>query len=250
MFVRSAGAWRLTTLVTVIALGAIPSACGGDGEQTSASGAKSGPDEAGPTPSAIAARAVEKAARRLSPDGGRFSALEKREGKELSARTATYCNLEQLFWNEAAGRAVSPLIDTKRNNTFLAIVGVFDSEQAAAGAYPPLITRAQRACYRSIVRGLLVSQVGASAATSSQVRVARDGSSDALALDVRTKVHYPTETYKGKRYPARDRYTEARLGVLRRGRAVYLVSNFRWDRPPSNSLDFFKKVIAGPETSS
>jgi hypothetical protein len=250
---------KSTSAIVAIALGVLLSSCGDEGEQKAPSGTTAQHDkhkttsettarysEASDEFSDEAAQLADVATRRLTSTGDNLKAIAKREGRELASSLAGYCDLEKLFWGLAAGHAASPLIDTKRNNTFLALVGVFETEPAASNAYPSLVSPAQRACYRALVRKLLVNQVGKKAATGSDVRVARQGqsSSDALTLEVRTKVHYPTETYKKKVYPGRDRYTEARLGFLRKGRIIYFISNFRWDRSPSNSLKLFRKVVA------
>jgi hypothetical protein len=231
--------------VTVIAGGAAVSSCGSDGEQPSVSEADSSPS--GPQDSSItAAQAVGEVSRRLAPQLNGFSLLAKREGRELGTRLAAYCNLEQRFWNVTVGRAVSPLVDTKKNNTFLVLAGKFKNDEAALKAYPSLASQDQQVCYMGLVRELLVNQVGAAAATRPRIRVTRGshGTTDAFALAIRTKVHYPAEIYKGKRHPARDRFTEARLGLLRDGQMIYFLSNFRWDRPPSDPLKLFENATA------
>lgn len=238
--------WRIFVVVTAIVAGAGLSSCGSDGGPSSASDTDSSSSERTENSSLTAAQAVRKVARRLAPQLRGFSPTAKREGRELGARLASYCNLEQSFWNVAVGRAASPLVNTKKNNTFLVLAGKFESDKAAIKAYPSLVDQDQRACYESLVRELLVNQVGVQAATHPRTRLTRDssGTTDALALAIRTRVHYPAETYKGKRYPARDRFTEARLGLLRDGRMIYLLSNFRWDRPPSDPLKLFENAIA------
>jgi hypothetical protein len=232
--------------VTAIAAGAALSSCGSDAEQSWVSEADSSPSEGAQDSSVTAAQAVGEVARRLAPQLKGFSPLAKHEGKELGARLASYCNLEQSFWNVAVGRAASPLVDTKKNNTFLVLAGKFKSDEAAIETYPSLVNQDQQACYRSLVRELLVNQVGVRAATRPRIRLTRGSNSttDALALAIRTEVHYPAEIYKGKRHPARDRFTEARLGLLRDGQMIYFLSNFRWDRPPSDPLELFENAIA------
>jgi len=240
---RSAVILLMTAFTAVVA-----ASCGGNGQPDTGKEAASRPGETRRSPSGMAAQAVEVATSRLSPERGGPGRNAKGEGKKLAQGLISLCNLESRFWKLAPGHAASPLIDRKRNNTFLVLVGAFDSERAAANAFPSLVTSDQQGCYRTALRELLVSQSGEAVVTRSQTHISRDASgSDAWALQMGTEVHLPAGTYGGDRIQARAGYTEARVGILRHGAIVYLICNFRWDRPPSNALALFEKVIAGRE---
>lgn len=234
---------RAPLAVAVAVLVLALNCCGSREEGSGGSTVATDSQTAEKPPSAKAAQMALAAAHRWAPGWPGFGGVWKREGSELASTLMGFCDLEEKFWNAAAGRAASPLIG-RGENTFLAEVGVFRTRNAAVRAFRSLWVRSQRACYVSLIHELFVRQIGPRAVTPSRVVGIARRASAARALEVGTELHYPAGSYKGKRYPARDLRSDARIGLLRKGSTVYLVSSFRWGDFSPDPLNVIDRISA------
>lgn len=176
----------------------------------------------------------------LVPRQADFGAGARVEGQPLAAPVLARCNLRQLLWKSATSHAAAPLV-RKGRQTYLALVGVFNSRAAAERTYASLVTSAQQRCYTGLVRGGYISQIGRASVTNSQVDVMRRRSSSlgGLALEIRTRLHFPSRDYD----------SNAKVGILRQSNAVYLMANFGWGRRSVNALSVFTTILTSRTNS-
>lgn len=176
---------------------------------------------------------VGTTARSLVPRETDFGAGAKSEEWEATS-ILRVCNLKQMFQDSTSDFAVSPLI-RKGKATYVVLVGVFNGEAEATKTHSSLLRSNQRICYVDFIRKAYASQIGRSAVTRSHLdgMERQSASSKSVVIEARTKLHFPSKDYD----------SDVRLGVLRQGRAIYLIANFRWGWNSVNPLTEFHRIL-------
>lgn len=218
---RSKSSGMLYLPLAAICLCLVIVSCGGDSQQETPTGSRQ---------SDSAKYLAARRAHRLVPKKADFGTYATAEEGPLALPIRSVCNLKEIFWEVAAGQAVSPLI-RKGRETYLVLVGVFEVEGGATRAYARLIKPSQQQCYINFVRRGYTSQFGPTPVTRPHVVALRGSSS--LALEVETKLHLPSRDYN----------SDARLGVLRRSNVIYLIANFRWGHRSLNPITVFDRIV-------
>lgn len=144
------------------------------------------------------------------------------------------CDLDSLFWDHTKERAASASIRDGSETSRVA-VGVFATPAAAAKIYDVISGPDEHGCYAEVAQLKLAERTGWEPITSPQTKITHDegGGSEATAIEVGTTIDLPEG----------EEASFTTIGVIRKGTAVYVISNVREDEPIADPLATYEEIL-------